>query len=147
MWDLPAPGIELVSPALVGRFLTNGPSGKSSVFYFLLPRSMRLLTLVFGGRGKKHTHTHKSWPWIIWKQRCCCSVAKSCLTPYDPVDCTACQGSSVHWISQARILEWVAIPSSGDLPDSGMEPVSPAWQADSLPLSHQGSPVEIVLNP
>ena len=59
MWDLPAPGIELVSPALVGRFLTNGPSGKSSVFYFLLPRSMRLLTLVFGGRGKKtHTHTN-----------------------------------------------------------------------------------------
>ena len=24
----------------------------------------------------------------------------------------------------------------GDLPDPGMEPVSPAWQADSLPLSH-----------
>ena len=30
-------------------------------------------------------------------------------------------------------------PSPGDLPDSGIKPASPAWQADSLPLSHQGS--------
>ena len=29
----------------------------------------------------------------------------------DPVDCSR-PGSSVHWISQARILEWVAISSS-----------------------------------
>ena len=32
-------------------------------------------------------------------------------------------GSSVHGILQARILEWVAVPSSGDLPDPGTEPV------------------------
>ena len=30
--------------------------------------------------------------------------------------------------------------SPGDLPDSGMEPMSPPLQADSLQLSHQGSP-------
>ena len=30
-------------------------------------------------------------------------------------------------------------PSPGDLPDPGIEPMSPAWQADSSPLSHQGS--------
>ena len=37
---------------------------------------------------------------------------------------------------------WNALPCSpsGDLPDPGMEPVSPALQADSLPLSHQGGP-------
>ena len=29
-------------------------------------------------------------------------------------------------------------PSPGDLPNSGIEPESPAWQADSLPLSHLG---------
>ena len=29
----------------------------------------------------------------------------------DPVDCSA-PGSSVHGILQARILEWVAVPSS-----------------------------------
>jgi len=29
-------------------------------------------------------------------------------------------GSSVHGILQARILEWVAIPPPGDLPDPGI---------------------------
>ena len=33
-------------------------------------------------------------------------------------------GSSVHGILQARILEWVAVPPPGDLPDPGMEPAS-----------------------
>ena len=40
-----------------------------------------------------------------------CSVAKSCLTLCDPVDCNP-PGSSVHGIFQAKILEWVAISSS-----------------------------------
>ena len=35
-------------------------------------------------------------------------VAKSYPTLYDPMDCSLL-GSSVHGISQARILEWVAI--------------------------------------
>ena len=36
---------------------------------------------------------------------------KSCLTLCNPVDCSP-PGSSVHGILQARILEWVAMPSS-----------------------------------
>jgi len=44
--------------------------------------------------------------------------------------------SSVRGILQARILEWVAIPFSRDLPDPGIKPVSPALQVDSLLLSH-----------
>ena len=32
--------------------------------------------------------------------------------------------ASVHGISQARILEWVNISFSGDLPNTGMEPSS-----------------------
>jgi len=36
---------------------------------------------------------------------------------------------------------WSGFPfSPGDLPDPGIKPTSPAWQVDSLPLSHQGSP-------
>ena len=35
-------------------------------------------------------------------------------------------GSSVHGISQTELLQWVAIPFPGDLPDPGMEPASPA---------------------
>ena len=36
-------------------------------------------------------------------------VAQSCLTLCDPMDCSP-PSSSVHGISQARTLEWVAIP-------------------------------------
>ena len=51
----------------------------------------------------------------------------------DPVDCHP-PGSSVHGIFQAKILEWVDIPSPGYLPDPGMESESPALQVDSLSL-------------
>ena len=40
----------------------------------------------------------------ISKNCCGCSATKSCPTPCDPVDCSP-PGSSVHGISQARILE------------------------------------------
>ena len=49
-------------------------------------------------------------------------------------------GSSVHGILQARILKWAEVASPGDLPNPGIKPKSPAWQADSLPLIQQGSP-------
>ena len=45
-----------------------------------------------------------------------------------------------HGISQARILEWVAISFPGDLFDPGIQPTSPALQVDSLLLSQQGGP-------
>ena len=39
--------------------------------------------------------------------------------------------------------------SPGDLPDTGVKPVSPALQADSLLLNHWGSPYtsEVVISP
>ena len=42
---------------------------------------------------------------------CLCICARSYLAPCNPVDCSP-PGSSVHGVSQARILEWVAISSS-----------------------------------
>ena len=47
-------------------------------------------------------------------------------------------GSSFHGVSQARILEWVAFPSPGDLSDPGIEPASAVWQILYC-LSHTGS--------
>ena len=58
-------------------------------------------------------------------------VAQSCLTLCDPMDCSLL-GSSFYGIFQARVLEWVAISFSGDLPDPGIEPRSPVFQADAL---------------
>ena len=46
----------------------------------------------------------------------CGSVTQSCPTLCNPVDCSL-PGSSVHEIIQAGILEWVAFPPPGDLPD------------------------------
>ena len=47
-----------------------------------------------------------------------------CLTLFDPVDCSL-PGSSVHGILQARILEWVTLPSSREnLPDLEIKPMS-----------------------
>ena len=66
-------------------------------------------------------------------------VAQSCPTLWDPVDCSP-PGSSVHGILQARILEWVAISFSRDLPDPGIEPRSPALQADALTSEPPGKP-------
>ena len=72
-------------------------------------------------------------------------LAKSlqlCLTLWDPMSYSL-QDSSVHGILQARILEWVAMPSSGDLPKPGIEPRSPATWADSLPSEPPGKPKNI----
>ena len=40
-------------------------------------------------------------------------VAQSCLTLYNPMDCSL-PGSSAHGIVQARVLEWVAIAFSNN---------------------------------
>ena len=66
---------------------------------------------------------------IFWRGLCVCSVAQLCLTLCDPVDLP---GSSVHGILQARILEWIPMPSSRGSSQPDIEPRSLALQADSL---------------
>ena len=61
-------------------------------------------------------------------------VTQSCPTLWDRMDYT------VHGILQARILEWVAFPLSRDIPNPGIEPKSPALQADSLPAEPPSKP-------
>ena len=69
----------------------------------------------------------------------------SCLTLCNPMDCSP-SGSSVHGISQAEILEWVAIfISKGSSQGSNMCLLH--WQADSLPLCHLGRPYKSMLLP
>ena len=65
-------------------------------------------------------------------------VAKSCPTLATPWTIYSPPGSSVHGILQARILEWVAIPFYRDFPNPGIEPRSPALQADSLQTELRG---------
>ena len=67
-------------------------------------------------------------------------VAKLCPTLCDPMDCSP-PGSSVHEILQARILEWVAIPSSRESSWPRDQTRSPPLQADSLPFEPLRKPI------
>ena len=71
----------------------------------------------------------------------CAQSLQSCLTLCDHLDCSP-PCSSVHRISQAEIVEWVAISfSRGIFPTPGLNSclLCPLhWQVDSLPPSHLG---------
>ena len=73
-----------------------------------------------GGRVSTlwRTHPMEHWAAFVWSLS---RVWLSC----DPMDCSPL-GSSVHRISQARILGWAVMSSSRDLPDPGVGPMSPA---------------------
>ena len=80
--------------------------------------------------------------WLCW-WRCCCLVAKSNPTLLGAHGCSL-PVSSVHGISQARILEWRTSSSSRGPSHSGIEPACPVslqWQVDSLPRADVGSPL------
>ena len=55
---------------------------------------------------------------------------------------------TVHRILQARILEWVAFPSPGDLPNPGIKPKSGIEHCGQIlyQLSHKGSHLWAVVN-
>ena len=58
MWDLPRPGIELISLALQGRFLIHGPPGKSPIsflkmtFFSFFSRNFLLKWVIVSGHIK-----------------------------------------------------------------------------------------------
>ena len=61
----------------------------------------------------------------------------------DPMDCSL-PDSTVQRILQARILEWVAMPSTTGSSNPGIKPRSPTSQADSLPAELSGKPIEVL---
>ena len=66
-------------------------------------------------------------------------VTKSCVTLWDPWSVASQVPLSMEFPRQ-KSWNGLPFPSPGALPDSGIKPVAPALQADSLPLSCQGSP-------
>ena len=63
----------------------------------------KFMTTNFKSTSVWHCHLLQKWKVV---------VGQSCQTLCDPMDCSP-PGSSVHEISQARILEWVAVSFSG----------------------------------
>ena len=88
VWDHPRPGIEPMSLALQGGFLTTGPPGKPYVLFF---------KCLFYNDYRYTAATAKS--------------LQLCPTLCDSIDGSP-PGSTVPGIHQARMLEWVAISSS-----------------------------------
>ena len=58
------------------------------------------------------------------------------------MDCSL-PGFYIHGISQERILEWVVISFSENLPNPGIKPESPAFKADSF-TTEQHSSVQFI---
>ena len=72
---------------------------------------------------------------------------QSCPALCDPINCSL-PGFSVHGILQAGILQSVARPPPGDLPDPGIDPCLLClvhWQAGSLPLALPGGVVDSLI--
>ena len=78
----------------------------------------------------------------IYVLYCGCLVAQSRLTVCSPMNWGP-QGPSVHRISRQEYWSELPFSSPGDLPNTRIEPISPALQADSLPPSHLGSPTYV----
>ena len=85
--------------------------------------------------------------WEVWQSLkellppyCYCSVARSCPTLLWPWNVTRQAPLSMEF--SREWVHWSELPflTPGDLPEPGIKPTSSAWQADSLPLSHLGSP-------
>ena len=69
-------------------------------------------------------------------------IAQSCLTLCHLTNCSL-PGSSVIGFSRQKYWSGLPYPSPEDPPDAGIEPGSPALQADSLPFELQGRSLQI----
>ncbi len=124
MWDLPGPGLEPVSPALAGRFLTTAPPGKSLIYLFIyltihsfLHSFTYLLMAVLGLRfcARAFSSCGKRGPLFI-AVRGPLTIAASLVAEHrlQTRRLSSCG-------SRAQLLRGM-----WDLPRPGLEPVSPA---------------------
>ena len=99
-------------------------------------------------RLKRHSSSSSSrdimYSIVTVVNRCCCQWPSGFLLSATPW-IVACQPPLSLEFSMQEY--WIGLPCRppGHLPHPGIEPASPAQQADSLPLSHQGSAQFIIL--
>ena len=86
--------------------------------------------------------------WIYWLDcAVLCSVTQSCLTLCDPHVLQPAMLPYPQGFSRQEQWSGQPIPSPGDLPDLGIEPGSPALQADSLPAELPGQSTGQIASP
>ena len=119
------------------------------------PRDRTQVSRIVGRRSAKYTCIYRAGMLSILRPEayeivvsciseiimCVCQVTSVVSDSVPFLDCSP-PGSSGHRVLQARILEWVTMPSSRDLPDPGIEPMCLLyllhWQAVSLLLMPPG---------
>ena len=118
MWDFPGSGIEPTSPALAGRFFTTVPPGKPLLifWYFFLICFVLIL--------------HTMFPCLLSRF--------SVVLLFVILWSAHCQASLSMKFFQARILEWIAMPSFRGPPwprdRTCISLCFLGWQVGSLPL-------------
>ena len=73
------------------------------------------------------------------------SVAQSCPTFFDPMNCVACQALSMEF-SRQEYWTGLPFPSPGDLPDPGIEPTSASLAGEFFTAELPGRPQLIYSN-
>ena len=70
----------------------------------------------------------------------CCLVTRSCPTLLRPMDCSL-PGSLVNGFPRQEYWSGLPFPSPGDLPDPGIEPISPALAGGFFTTEPPGKPI------
>ena len=151
----------MIGETCSGHFLLSSFDPPLPFWTYFLPDNPGLVSHLWTGAGEwlslytvpspslpYLSHTHALPVSLTYLTLCVCVwVVLSHVWLCDPMDCSP-PSSSVHArIFQARILEQGAISSSqGSFQPWDQTHIMLHWQADSLPLSHQGSPQQWLLH-
>ena len=90
---------------------------------------------------QQHHHYHLKSCYFSLCVCVCYTHVQLFATPWTVCSPLESMGFSIHGIIQARTLDRLPCPSPGDLPDSGIEPGSPALQTNSLLSEPPGKPI------
>ena len=117
------------------RLISNRQKGQVGKFLPVYIRNRSLTHLLIHPCCESYCDSEVLW--LSYHTLVCMLAAHLCLTHCDPLDYSL-PGSSFHGISQTEYWSELPFPSPGDLPDQGIEPMSPALQVISLPSKAVG---------
>ena len=137
-----------VQPRSQGSFFGGGHATQHAESWFSnqesnlcpLQRKRRILTI--GPPGNPlGILLRVSYPWC--PQQCSSSVSHSVMSDSAIPQTVACQAPPSMAFSRQEYWSGLPFPFPEDLPNPGIEPGSPALQADSLPFELQGRPIGV----
>ena len=108
-------------------------------------RSVNQHLLLFIAHGGMHAKCFLQVCWPVFHATIVVQLLSHVRIFCDPMNCCP-SGFSVHGISQTRILEWIVISSSRDLPDPGIKPTSPALAGRFFITEPSGKPFHGTIN-